>query len=84
LNAFFNQYLRTTKIPTLELKQNGNKVEYRYTNVVDGFAMPLRLKDSDMTINPTKDWQTLNVSGVKNINDVMINPNYYITTKIVK
>lgn len=83
LNAFFNQYLRTVKIPTLELKQNGNKVEYRYTNVVDGFAMPLRLKDSDITINPTTNWQTINNSTITKAIDVTINPNYYIDTHII-
>ena len=83
LNTFFNQYLRTIKVPTLELKQNGNKVEYRYTNVVDGFAMPLRLKDSDVTINPTTDWQTINNSTITKAIDVTINPNYYIDTHII-
>ena len=83
LNAFFNQYLRTIKVPTLELKQNGNKVEYRYTNVVDGFAMPLRLKDSDVTINPTTNWQTINNSTITKAIDVTINPNYYIDTHII-
>jgi len=83
LNAFFNQYLRTVKIPTLELKQNGNKVEYRYTNVVDGFAMPLRLKDSEVTINPTTDWQTINNSTITKAIDVTINPNYYIDSHII-
>ncbi|WP_291072395.1 M1 family metallopeptidase [Empedobacter sp. UBA5637] len=83
LNAFFNQYLRTIKVPILELKQNGNKVEYRYTNVVDGFAMPLRLKDSDVTINPTTNWQTINNSTITKAIDVTINPNYYIDTHII-
>ena len=83
LNAFFNQYLRTIKVPTLELKQNGNKVEYRYTNVVDGFTMPLRLKDSDVTINPTTNWQTINNSTITKAIDVTINPNYYIDTHII-
>ncbi|MFV0145460.1 M1 family metallopeptidase [Empedobacter falsenii] len=86
LTAFFNQYLRTVKVPTLELKQNGDKVEYRYTNVVDGFAMPLQLKDSDLTINPTSTWQTINHSAItKAIKaiDVTINPNYYIDTHII-
>ncbi len=83
LNAFFNQYLRTVKVPTLELKQNGNKVEYRYTNVVDGFAMPLRLKDSEVTINPTTNWQTINNSTITRAIDVTINPNYYIDTHII-
>lgn len=83
LNTFFNQYLRTVKVPTLELKQNGNKVEYRYTNVVDGFAMPLRLKDSDVTINPTTNWQTINNSTITKAIDVTINPNYYIDSHII-
>jgi len=83
LNTFFNQYLRTVKVPTLELKQNGNKVEYRYTNVVDGFAMPLRLKDSDVIINPTTNWQTINNSTITRAIDVTINPNYYIDTHII-
>lgn len=83
LNAFFNQYLRTVKVPILELKQNGNKVEYRYTNVVDGFTMPLRLKDSDVTINPTTNWQTINNSTITKAIDVTINPNYYIDTHII-
>ncbi|WP_291065869.1 MULTISPECIES: M1 family metallopeptidase [unclassified Empedobacter] len=83
LNTFFNQYLRTIKVPTLELKQSGNKVEYRYTNVVDGFAMPLRLKDSEVTINPTTNWQTINNSTITRAIDVTINPNYYIDTHII-
>lgn len=83
LNTFFNQYLRTVKVPTLELKQNGNKVEYRYTNVVDGFAMPLRLKDSDVIINPTTNWQTINNSTITRAIDVTINPNYYIDSHII-
>jgi len=83
LNAFFNQYLRTVKVPTLELKQNGNKVEYRYTNVVDGFTMALRLKDSDITINPTTNWQTINNSTITKAIDVTINPNYYINSHII-
>lgn len=83
LNAFFNQYLRTVKVPILELKQNENKVEYRYTNVVDGFVMPLRLKDSEVTINPTTNWQTINNSTITRAIDVTINPNYYIDTHII-
>ncbi|WP_282630414.1 M1 family metallopeptidase [Empedobacter sedimenti] len=84
LNAFFNQYLRTIEIPTLEVKQEGNQIKYRYTTIVDGFVMPLTLKNSNQTINPTKDWQILNNTAIKNAKDVTINPNYYIKTKIVK
>ena len=84
LKSFFNQYLRTVEVPTLELKQEGNQINYRYTNIVDGFSMPLRLKNTEQTISPTKDWKTLNSVSIKNISDVEINPNYYIKTKIVR
>ena len=83
LKRFFDQYLRTIKIPTLELRENNNKVEYRYTNVVDGFTMPLRLKDSDVTINPTTNWQVIKDNSIKKAINVTINPNYYIDTHIV-
>jgi len=83
LTAFFNQYLRTIKIPVLELKQNGDKIDYRYNNIVDGFAMPLRLKNSAEIIYPTTNWQTLKSNSIKNVTDIEINPNYYIDENIV-
>jgi len=82
LTAFFNQYLRTIKIPVLELKQNGDKIDYRYKNIVDGFAMPLRLKNSKEIIYPTAEWQTLKNSSIKKVIDITIDPNYYIETHI--
>lgn len=84
LTAFFNQYLRTIDIPTLEIKQENNQISYRYTTIVEGFKMPLRLNNSEITIHPTKDWQVLNQSNLKNVSDVEVNPNYYIKTSIVK
>jgi len=43
LTAFFNQYLRDTRIPVLEFELKGKKVNYRYSKIVDGFTMPLRV-----------------------------------------
>lgn len=84
LTSFFNQYLRTIDIPTLEIKQENNQISYRYTTIVEGFKMPLRLNNSEITIYPTKDWQVLNQSTIKKVSDVEVNPNYYIKTSIVK
>ncbi|MDC7999016.1 M1 family metallopeptidase [Gilvibacter sediminis] len=72
-SAFFNQYLRTTMIPNLELAIDGNQLKYRYTNIVDGFDMPviMMLNDQEKWIFPNKDWQsekwtdTINFVGVK-------------------
>jgi aminopeptidase N len=61
LSKIFDQYLRTTKVPVFEYSIEGNELKYRWTNVVPGFAMPLRVTLSDAKygwITPTAEWQT--------------------------
>ena len=41
LTAFFNQYLRSTKIPVLEYKVVAKQLTYRWSNVVDQFLIYL-------------------------------------------
>ena len=43
LNAFWDQYLRTTQIPTLEVRQVGSKLFYKWINSIDTFDMPIRV-----------------------------------------
>lgn len=57
-SSVFNQYLRTTKIPTLEYSQTGNVLKFRYTNVVKNFKLPVKI-DGEQVINPTEEWQTI-------------------------
>jgi aminopeptidase N len=59
LDKFFDQYLRTTMIPVLEYTIDGKKLKYRYTNVVDGLHMPIRvfINDKAVWINPTTAWK---------------------------
>lgn len=65
LSAFFNQYLRDTRIPTLEYKMDGGKLQYRYTNIVDDFDMPIEatIDGTLQWLFPTNNWQTLTVNG---------------------
>ncbi|MES2417386.1 MAG: M1 family metallopeptidase [Bacteroidota bacterium] len=51
----FDQYLRTTQIPVLEFYVENGKAFYRYINCIDGFNLPLALKD--LRITPTANWQ---------------------------
>lgn len=44
LKPFFEQYLRTTKIPELEWYVKKKRLYFRFNNVVDGFSLPIRLK----------------------------------------
>jgi aminopeptidase N len=43
LSAFFNQYLRTKDVPTLEYILNDEFIQFRYVNIVDNFDMPIRV-----------------------------------------
>jgi aminopeptidase N len=58
LDPFFDQYLRTTRIPKLEIKESGKGYLYRFTNVVKGFTIPIRLYDqqNEYWITPTAEW----------------------------
>jgi len=61
LKPFFNQYLRTVKIPTLEYSIDKKVLKYRWTNIVDGFDMPVEvnINDEDTWLAPTSEWKTL-------------------------
>lgn len=81
LTAFFEQYLRTTMIPTLEYEYNGKELKYRYSNVVEDFDMPVRvLVDGKASwIFPKKGgaWNTTKLAG----NELEIDSNFYIESK---
>lgn len=81
LTAFFNQYLRDTRIPMIEYEIKGKKLNYRYTQVVDGFNMPVKvLVDGGKTIiTPTSQWQELKDDN--SIKSFSVDPNYYVLYK---
>jgi hypothetical protein len=63
LIPIFDQYLRHTTIPTLELKfdSSDGTVSYRWKADEPAFQMPVRVgkKDHWQLIRPTADWQTI-------------------------
>ena len=80
LKAFFDQYLRSTQIPTLEYKLYKNTLKYRYTTIVDNFDMPI-----EVTINnkpewlfPKAQWQTFKLDD--NISSFSVDEDFYIHT----
>ena len=70
LTPLFDQYLRHTAIPTLELKFNeaDGTVDYRWQADEPDFAMPIRVgKKTDwQIIQPTTYWQTMKTPLKKN------------------
>ncbi|HZS29310.1 MAG TPA: M1 family metallopeptidase [Candidatus Angelobacter sp.] len=85
LTPVFNQYLRHTAIPTLELKFDSDKktVAYRWKVDEQGFQMPVRVgkKDNWQIIKPTTDWQTMPTSLSKDEVDVATDLYYINVTK---
>lgn len=77
LSKVFDQYLRTNKIPTLEYKQSGNTIQYRWANVVSNFTMPVRLSNG-VWITPSLSWKTFKSS---NVQPFAVDKNFYITLK---
>ena len=64
LTKIFDQYLRTIKIPVLEYKLEKNNLQYRYSNCVDGFNMPIKINlNENKWIYPTNSWKTLKLNN---------------------
>tara|TARA_R110002049_G_scaffold71370_1_gene183869 strand:+ start:30583 stop:32226 length:1644 start_codon:yes stop_codon:yes gene_type:complete len=81
LTAFFNQYLRDTRIPTLEYSINKKELKYRWTNIVDGFDMPIQIiiDNESQWILPNANWKTL---AIKSKNpDITIDRDFYVEAK---
>ncbi len=78
LTAFFNQYLRSIKVPTLEYKISNKKLKFRWINVVENFDMPIKtyLNGAKKWLFPTKGWKELIYDS--EISKFTIDENFYI------
>jgi aminopeptidase N len=83
LNPFFNQYLRTIKIPTLEHTIKNKTLKYRWTNTVANFEMPLKttINGKEKWIYPTSTWKNLALTSAGT--SFLIDENFYVFTKNV-
>jgi aminopeptidase N len=79
----FQQYLTTTMVPTLEYKIERDRLSYRWTNVVPGFAMPVRAAVGEQPVDwlrPTAAWKPF-PGTVAATDSVVVDPNFYVKTK---
>ncbi len=79
----FDQYLRTINVPILEYYIEKDKFNYRWSNTIKDFDMPIRLSNSDKWLNPTQKWQKLDLKKLS-MNSLGIDRNFYIDVKKVK
>lgn len=81
LSAFFEQYLRTINIPTLEYRFLGNQLTYRWSNVVDGFDMPVQvtINGEEKWLEPKEgEWSVL--KEVPADAEIKIDPDFYVSS----
>jgi aminopeptidase N len=83
LTTVFQQYLNTTDVPVFEYTLVDSTLTFRWTKVIGGFDMPLKvtLSDSGFTaIRPTEAWQHTTVR-LKDPATFRVDPNYYVFTQ---
>ena len=81
LTEFFNQYLRDTRIPTLEYTIDKKELKYRWTNIVDKFDMPVQvtIDEKEQWLFPKADWKTMPIDS-KNAS-LEVDSDFYIYSK---
>ncbi|MHA7943789.1 M1 family metallopeptidase [Formosa sp. 3Alg 14/1] len=81
LTAFFNQYLRDIRIPTLEYKFKDGSLNYRWTDIVNGFDMPIQvtIDDKPQWITPTEAWKTIPVKNKA----LDVDKDFYVNSKML-
>jgi len=78
LKGFFDQYLRTIKIPVLEYQVKENRVTYRFKNTVNNFSIPIKV-----WLNQKAVWLDASTTSKTYLNDEKItsfklDKNFYI------
>ena len=88
LSTIFNQYLRTTKVPTLEYYFEKNQLYYRWINTVENLLLPIKVKISNTLtfqwITPSSEWNKININPSEIKHFLTIDPNFYVTSSIAK
>ena len=83
LSRVFQQYLNESAIPTFEYRVENGSLSYRWTGVIAGFDMPVRVAIPGMgsrLLRPNAAWQSLAVGQVA-AGDIVVDENYYVNVR---
>ena len=83
LGKVFDQYLRTNRIPVLEYRIEGNTLSFRWTDVVPGFDMPVKVTLSPGNyrfIQPIERWLTTPIR-LRSAEDFRVDENFYVLSR---
>ena len=85
LTKVFAQYLTTTQIPVFEYRVQNGALSYRWTNVVPGFDMPVRVNIPGLgtrVLRARDEWQTLERVSPRAA-ELSVDENFYVTVSLV-
>ena len=79
LKAFFDQYLRDVRIPTLEYKVENQVLKYRWSNTVNNFEMPVQIMVNEQAqwLYPKDSWSLVEIKAL----DIKIDPDFYVKSQ---
>ncbi|MEN2399504.1 M1 family metallopeptidase [Flavobacterium sp. MC2016-06] len=78
LSNVFDQYLRTAQVPIFEYFFRNQKMAYRWTNCLEKFDMPIKVKLNgvDTWLKPSNEYQELETKTDKAT--LVVNKNFYV------
>lgn len=84
LTEFWEQYLRTSKIPEIAYRVEENTLHFRYTNSIEKFDMPviILVNGKEEWIFPTSEWKTKEFK--ESITSVLLKKDFLVTSKEIK
>ncbi|MEP2025752.1 MAG: M1 family metallopeptidase [Reichenbachiella sp.] len=74
----FDQYLRNSSLPVFEYVIKEDKINYRWSGVVDGFDLPIKvtIDGQEKWLEPKTKWQEVEM---KNTTSLVVDPNFYVS-----
>lgn len=86
LQPVFDQYLRHSALPILELKETDDRISYRWKSDVANFNMPVDvfINKKEIRLTPTNTWKEFS-KEVEDLDDIKVNEKeFYIRTNFIK
>lgn len=78
LDKVFEQYVHTTSIPVLEYKIEKGRLDFRWSNCVKGFDMPIKIiAGKEIWLCPTEQWKNISVKS----ESIIADRNFYVVSR---
>ena len=84
LRPLFDQYLRLTQIPTLEIKAEKNKVYYRWADCIPAFNIPVRVfvNGQPQWLEPDMQWKAF--ESRSKADEITVDKNFYVGFRMLR